>query len=185
MSKKPVQILLIEADGEIGSMIADHLQEALWTEVTLVDSADEALREELTTRHELLICSLDLPDINSLELVRELRKHNTRSLILLAKDPSVEQAIEALRLKATDLLTKPFDLCELTEVVRRASEAEKKHRHQARRNRRLRRLSSQIIREREELQERMNLVCRDFVHAYRRLAEKVETSEHLQAKIPH
>jgi hypothetical protein len=45
------------------------------------------------------------------------------------------------------------------------------------RHRRLRKLTARIICERRDLRQRIDLICRDFVHAYRRLAQRVTEAE--------
>ena len=61
-------------------------------------------------------------------------------------------------------------------MIRAAAQRALVRRHQQRRYRRLRRLSSRIVRERRDLRQRIDLVCRDFVQAYRRLAQRVSES---------
>ncbi|MHC4441900.1 MAG: response regulator [Planctomycetota bacterium] len=176
MSEKPIEILLVEEDIELAGMIEHHLIDALCAHVTHVCTAGEGLCEELTARHDLAIVSLSLSDADGLAFTRELRKSNKCPVIILADNPTVDDAIEALHLGVNEFLIKPFDLSYLSEVVSMFGEREKDRRRRRIRYRRLRKISSRIIRERRDINRRMDLICRDFVHAYRRLASKVTES---------
>lgn len=176
MAERPVEILLVEQDSQLAEMISEHLQAAMWCEVTLCPTADEAIREELTTRHEVVLADLRLPDADGLTLVRELRMTNPAPVILLADQPTLDDAREAIRLKVTELLVKPFDLADLSCLVESAVESERVARRQRRRYRQARRIARRIVEERQDLHLRMDLICRDFVQAYRRLAQKVADS---------
>ena len=176
MTEKPVQVLLASSDEELAEMIVRCLQDASWAEVTHVTTASDALREELTTRHDVVVSAMSLPDGDGLALTRELRTTNHGPVILTAEQPTAEEAIEALRLNVTDILVQPFDIADLIDRVRKSAERRLRYRHRRRRYRRLRSMVSRIIRERRDLRQRMDLICRDLVHAYRNLAQKVAHS---------
>jgi len=177
MHKRRVDILLVEQDGDLAEMMEGYLCEALPMGVTTVTCAQDALRAELTHRHDLVLANLTLPDGDGLELIRQLRISNKCPVILLADTPMVGQMVEAIRLGIKDVFVKPFDLATLTESVSKAIKRNRKQRDRRQRYHRLRKLTGRIIRERRELRERTDLICQDLVHAYRRLAQKVaETS---------
>ena len=116
------------------------------------------------------------------ELVQEIRRTNRGPLILLTEDPSAEDLVRAVRLGAVDVLIKPFDLVEFVELVRHTGMRAIAQQRRRARHRRLRKLTSRIIRERRDLRQRIDLICRDFVHAYRRLAQRVSESDLMSQK---
>jgi DNA-binding NtrC family response regulator len=176
MSQRAVEILVVEGDLELGGMIERQLTSAFFCNVTLTSSIRDALREELTARHDLVLTSAELPDGDGLAFVRELRAGNDCPVVLMAEEISIDQVVEAMRLGVMDLLEKPFDLAQATEMLQQAAEGELKHRREQARYRRLRRVAKRIVRERKDVNHRMDLICRDFVQAYRRLAEKVNAA---------
>jgi len=176
MTDKPLEILLVESDPELAEMIGHCLEEEESVQVTRAESASDALREELTARHDAVIASMSLPDGDGLALARELRATNKCPVILMADHPTADEAIEAMRLGVADILVKPFDISEAAETVHELGRRQMRRRHRRRRYRRLRRLSSRIVNERRDLRQRMDLICRDLVHAYRGLAQKVAES---------
>jgi len=177
MHKRPVEVLLVEPDVELASMMQDCLHDTIDGNVTVAPHAAAALREELTTRHDVLVLAADLPDTNWSDLARELRVTNRGPIVLLGREPSAEEMAAALRYRVMDVLFKPFDLAELCTLVDRAARLAADRQRARIRNYRLRRLTSRILRERRDLRQRIDLICRDFVHAYRRLAQRVTETD--------
>jgi DNA-binding response OmpR family regulator len=182
MRNRPLDILLVEPDAELAGMIQTCLAEAVPGTLTIVPDAAAALREELTTRHHVLVLSMDLPGGEWRELAGELRRTNRAPIFLLANSPSVCEVVEAMRLGVVDVLVKPFDLVDFVERIRQAGMRVLAAQRRRVRHRRLRRLTSRIIRERRDLRQRIDLICRDFVHAYRRLAQRVSEADMLSHK---
>src|SRR5207244_719060 len=93
--------------------------------------------------------------------------------ILLDEAPDSTVALSAMRLGATDLMALPLERGALVAAVRSAANKRRELRQLTARTRRLRRLSSRLVKDRRDLRNRVDLICRDIVTAYRRLAEKV------------
>jgi DNA-binding response OmpR family regulator len=177
MYDRPVEILLVEPDTDLADMIRECLPASSQVNVTVAADAASALREELTAAHDVLLVATDLPDAPWTDLVREIRQTNRGPLILLAQAPSAMDMLEAVRARVTDVLIKPFDLAELCTLTDQAARLAFKRGRARLRHRRLRRLTARIICERRDLRQRIDLICRDFVHAYRRLAQRVSDAD--------
>ena len=120
-----MRVLLVEDDR----MIAKGLETALRQEGYAVDamgdgrSAAEALR---TSRFDLVLLDLGLPQRDGIEVLRELRGRgdSTPVIIVTARD-DVRNRIEGLDAGADDYIIKPFDLDEVSarmrSVLRRAA----------------------------------------------------------------
>ncbi len=120
-----MRVLLVEDDR----MIAKGLETALRQEGYAVDamgdgrSAAEALR---TSRFDLVLLDLGLPQRDGIEVLRELRSRgdSTPVIIVTARD-DVRNRIEGLDAGADDYIIKPFDLDEvgarMRSVLRRAA----------------------------------------------------------------
>jgi len=116
-------MLLLEDETTLAQAVRDHLtaegHAVDWT--TRAKEADELLQ---STTYELALLDLRLPDGHGLELLREMRRRNdaTPVIILTAQD-RISDRIEGLNCGADDYLVKPFDLAELSArisvVVRR------------------------------------------------------------------
>jgi DNA-binding NtrC family response regulator len=157
-------------------MIQNYLAHALPVRVTVAASTSDALREELTHRHDALVADLELNDGDTLALVRQLRVSNQCPLILMAANFTAPDLIEAIRLGVRNVLVKPFEIQQLSDVVDRAIHNHVRRRRTRRRYQRLRLLTTRVLRERQDLKQRTDLICRDLVNAYRGLAQKVAES---------
>lgn len=176
MRPRSLETLLVEDDVDLADLLGRFLQESVQASVTHVESGADAVREELTTRHRLAVISLSLANENALDIVRAVRRHNDCPVLLLAESPTAEEAIEAMRLGVVDILIKPFEMDQLAAAVRKATEHYRARRRERSRHRRLRKLVARIICERRDLARRIDLICRDFVLAHKRLAQKITAS---------
>ena len=69
--------------------------------------------------YDVAVVDLKLPDITGIDVIREIRRRNLSTVILMITAYSaVDTAIEAMKLGAYDYITKPFKV-----------EAEDAHRH--------------------------------------------------------
>src|SRR6202044_2958015 len=120
-----MRVLVVEDDR----MIAKGLHTALKQDGYAVDgvsdsrSAAEALR---SSRFDIVLLDLGLPERDGLDVLRELRRRNdaTPVIILTARD-EVQNRIAGLDAGADDYIVKPFDLDEvmarMRSVLRRAA----------------------------------------------------------------
>ncbi len=113
-----MHILIAEDD----SILADGLSRSLRYDGYAVDvvndgsSADSALQVQ---SFDLLILDLDLPALNGLAVLRQLRQRkNPLPVLILTAADSVEQRVKGLDLGADDYMAKPFALTELEARVR-------------------------------------------------------------------
>lgn len=76
----------------------------------------ELIKEHAPT---LVILDLKMPEMDGLEVLKKIRELNPRlPVVMLTAHGSIETAIEAMKLGASDYLTKPFDLDELKLVIK-------------------------------------------------------------------
>ena len=83
------------------------------TATTLRDARERLLH----TRPDIALIDLRLPDGSGMELLRELEALNTTEVIVITGHADVDSAVEALRIGATDYLTKPLDIARLKEIL--------------------------------------------------------------------
>ncbi|MBN1347456.1 MAG: response regulator [Phycisphaerae bacterium] len=173
MSYSPASILIVDDDDDVASMVAEFVEQTMEARIARAVTAAEALSKSNTETPDVVLVDLNLPDCTDLRLVRDLRRCSDCDVILMTGRPTLGRAVEAMRLGVRDLLVKPFDLGHLSRTLEKTVSDRRHQRKERLRYDRLRRVSGQIIRERRILRERVDLVCRDLVGAYRRLAEKV------------
>jgi len=82
-------------------------------------SGTDAIQIAQSTRLDLIVIELSLPDMGGLDAVRVVRGHN-RSVpfILISSSVTVAAAVEAMRSGSSDVLEKPLQIERLTRAVR-------------------------------------------------------------------
>jgi len=170
-------ILVVEDDPDIAEMLHDHLEHTLSAELQTAGSAQEALDLDAEKSAEVVIVDYMLPDMDGLDLIPAMMARRQRPIILITGHPTLGRAIEAMRLGATDMFVKPFDLEKMTSKIAEAIEQHRQNQIRMKRLLRIRNLERKVIRERRSLRRKLDVMCRDVVSSYRDLAEKVNRLE--------
>ena len=108
-------ILIVEDDASLAGFLSEELRCQGFDVEQVLDgeSALEAL-EAKRSRFDLLITDLNLPKLDGISLIRQLRSVQPRMPVLVLTARSrVEDKVNALDTGADDCLTKPFSLVEL------------------------------------------------------------------------
>ena len=180
MAERLPKILVVEPDPRILQLLVAALVRRFDAHITCTATAEACLDVELAEPHDLVIAELRLEDDHGLVLAERLASLSARPVILLAEEPSCDDALEAMRLGVRAMLRKPFPVAELLEAAAEALRNSEVQRTQAAKYHRVRRLLRQAIRERRDLGRRIDLVCRDLVAAHRRLVHRVLEHEEFQ-----
>lgn len=112
-----MRILLVEDNKQLGKALKQLLDPNY--AVDLVLTGEDALSAALSHSYDLLILDLSLPDMDGLDVLRQVRgeRQPTPVLILTARD-KLDDRIAGLDLGADDYMTKPFELSELEARIR-------------------------------------------------------------------
>ncbi|MDG3002334.1 sigma-54-dependent transcriptional regulator [Paludisphaera mucosa] len=103
------RILVVE-DSELYCQQLDQILSGPGREVTIVHDGTAALELLVEKSFSLVITDLNLPDVNGIDLIREIRSRDMPvTIIVISGQPSVESAVEAIRLGAYDFVVKPID----------------------------------------------------------------------------
>jgi len=113
-----MQLLLVEDDPALAS----GLQRALQSEgfaIDCVGSGQHALQVVKTETPDIIILDLGLPDIDGLEVLKQIRKkHASLPVLLLTARDTLDDKVAGLDTGADDYLAKPFDMPELLARLR-------------------------------------------------------------------
>jgi two-component system response regulator AtoC len=116
---KGKELLLLEDDLLLGKRIESKLEQA-GLEVTRVQNCADAQRALEEMLFDFALFDLNLPDGESLELLRKGKVPSNTPCILMTGEGGIQSAVESIRLGAADYLSKPFDLDELPVVLQQA-----------------------------------------------------------------
>ena len=111
------RVLLIEDDGRLAEMVSEYLGEAGFR--VAVAAEGRAGLERLTREpYDALVLDLMLPDMDGLEVCRQLRpKSDIPVLMLTARGEAMDRVV-GLEIGADDYLPKPFEPRELLARLR-------------------------------------------------------------------
>lgn len=89
--------------------------------VETAESGRDGLGRACATPYDVVITDLRMPDLDGMELIRQLRKRDAATPVLVITGyGSIASAVEAVRLGACGYLEKPFTPMRLVQAVREA-----------------------------------------------------------------
>ena len=106
------QILIIDDDIELCELLAEYLTSEKFTP-TCVHSGKTGLSAALEGKFDLIILDIMLPEMNGLEVLKQLRTSSNIPVIMLTARGDEVDRILGLELGADDYLPKPFSPREL------------------------------------------------------------------------
>ncbi len=116
------KVLVIDDESVIGL----SCQRVLGPEgyaVTFHEDSRAGLRAAMSGGFDLVLLDLMMPGIDGMEMLRQLKAAGVASeVVIITGHATVESAVEAMKLGATDYVTKPFSPSQLKTVVQRVCE---------------------------------------------------------------
>ena len=120
------RILLIEDDRRLAEMLSRYLGEAGLT-VSVAGTGREGLTRLEREPHEAVILDLTLPDMDGLDVCRQLRAFSQTPVLMLTARGEPMDRVVGLEMGADDYLPKPFEprelLARLRAILRRGPAA--------------------------------------------------------------
>ncbi len=114
------RILLVDGEAEVRRAAGGHLRGAGY-DVETAASVEEAAASWQTRGFDLVIADAGLSAEGGLDLLREIRGASPATeVVLTSRSGSVERAVQAMQLGASDYLCKPLDAAQLEQVIETA-----------------------------------------------------------------
>lgn len=117
MPENSPHLLLVEDELAIRRFLRASLTDENYR-LTEAESGKQALRLAVQQPPDLVILDLGLPDMDGLDVLRQLREWLHAPIIILSARDQEQQKIAALDAGADDYLTKPFSTGELLARIR-------------------------------------------------------------------
>jgi two-component system, OmpR family, KDP operon response regulator KdpE len=114
---RPAHILLVDDELSIQRAMAPLLRSRGYA-VTVAGTGNQAIDLFSRDRPDLVILDLGLPDMNGLEVCRQIRERGETPILILSARGAEKDKVAALDLGADDYITKPFGPEELMARVR-------------------------------------------------------------------
>lgn len=119
MSEPALRVLVVDDEASIRKFLRASLA-AQDYQVYEAATGQDALAAVLAHRPDLMILDLGLPDIEGIEVTRQLREWSQIPIIILSVREHESEKVAALDAGADDYLTKPFGISELLARMRAA-----------------------------------------------------------------
>ena len=114
------QVLIVEGHARTRDQLERSIRDMGFA-ATAIGSAETALRYIEERRFDIVVFDVDLPGINGLEMLSQLRKRGSQiQAILLASTGDLETARKAIHLEVVDYLNKPCSMGSLERALERA-----------------------------------------------------------------
>jgi DNA-binding NtrC family response regulator len=115
----PMRVLVVDDDREICDFMETFLAKD-GAEVKTISDPEAASDEVKNGGYHLVVLDLMMPKLDGVEVLSRIRKVDSDvAVVIFTGYPSLETAVQSMKLDAVDYLKKPFDPDEFREVVDR------------------------------------------------------------------
>ena len=111
------RILVVDDEPSVSDLLAYNLRKAHY-EVSLAADGKTALRLASEFRPDLILLDLMIPEVDGLDVCRELRKSSAVPIIMITARGEETDRVVGLELGADDYVVKPFSVRELMARVK-------------------------------------------------------------------
>jgi CheY-like chemotaxis protein len=126
-SENPMHILIVDDEPEITEELAEFLENSGFSVSTATDPIDAIKMIKGNEAISVVITDLSMPNMTGLEMIEEINStflpERDLAVIVVTGDANTDRAVKALRLGASDFLSKPINPDILTHATRRAVES--------------------------------------------------------------
>lgn len=115
------QVLIVDDSHSIRALLSSVLEKAGF-EVTSANDGKAGLKAARTTSYDLVITDVNMPEMDGIELLRNLRglaEYSFKPILILTTEFSQEMKQKGKDAGATGWLVKPFDPEKLINVISR------------------------------------------------------------------
>jgi two-component system response regulator PilR (NtrC family) len=116
------RILIVDDERKIAELLAERIA-AEGMDAATAASAEEALPAIERGEADVVLCDLRLSGMDGIELLRRTKRVSPETdVVIMTAYASAETAVEAMRRGAYEYLIKPFQMDEVTMLLRRIIE---------------------------------------------------------------
>ena len=118
MDKLKIKLLIIDDEKDIRDSLKDILIDEGY-EIHLAENALEAKKIKLSQTFDLILLDIWMPDIDGLSLLKEWALNNEINcpVVMMSGHGTIDTAVEATKIGATDFLEKPISLQKLLKTI--------------------------------------------------------------------
>jgi len=111
-------ILVVDDELLIRDLLYDFFQQQGWN-IAVAENGERALEILRSRKIDVLLTDIKMPHMDGLSLTAQVRAlYPTMPVVLMTGYPSVETAVEGIRVKVEDYIIKPFNINKLFKVLK-------------------------------------------------------------------
>lgn len=120
-----VRLLIIEDDPVLRSGLEEVLKDEGY-EINSAGDGRTGLKLSVEKKYDMVLTDLVMPDMNGMDVLKEIKKTNPKThVIIITAFATVENAVEAIKLGASDYISKPFKIDEVQIKIKKILEEAK------------------------------------------------------------
>ena len=120
-----MRILIVEDEESLAELVANRLTKEKYT-VDIANDGEEGLYNALEDLYDLIILDIMLPNVNGIDILKEIKKNNIKSkVIMLTAKSELEDKLLGFSEGANDYIPKPFHIDEVVARVNAQLRTEK------------------------------------------------------------
>jgi two-component system response regulator AtoC len=120
---KRSKLLVVDDEHLIRWSLEQNLKKQGY-EVVTAATGEDALRYVREEQPDLVLLDIQLPGISGIDVLEKIKEHDEEIIVIMVTaQGGLETAVNAMRLGAYDYVSKPFNLDELSIIVRKALES--------------------------------------------------------------
>jgi len=119
------RILVLDDEEIIQQLLVRTFSEDRY-QVEAAEDSDAALKRMKEELFDILITDLRMPKVSGMDVLKEVKRINPHTeVIIITGYPTIETAVEAVKMGAFDFICKPFDLEQMKTAVGKCLEKQK------------------------------------------------------------
>lgn len=115
------RVLVVDDEILIRDLLYDFFTEKEF-DISVAENARAALNQLEKKQFDCILLDFKMPDMDGIELAKTIKASGCQCpIVMITGYPSVESAVDALRMRLYDYVTKPFNINQLYHLVDRAA----------------------------------------------------------------
>ncbi|MBI1911693.1 MAG: response regulator [Deltaproteobacteria bacterium] len=115
-----IKIMLVDDDDSVREAVAEILSRRGW-DVDAFDNAEKGVEALRNGFYDVVLADINMPGLSGMDFLQQAKENAPEvPFIIITGYPSIDLAVEAMKIGAVDFLAKPFKAEELEVTVRKA-----------------------------------------------------------------
>jgi DNA-binding NtrC family response regulator len=120
------QVLIVDDEISLTELLREELEELGLYEVTLAYDGAEGINLIQKNLYDVVLLDMKMPRVDGSEVLRFIQEHSpSTQVIILSQFADLKMAVETTKLGAYEVLSKPYDIDQVEQTIKRAVDRRK------------------------------------------------------------